>query len=159
MEGRMEGRFTGLEVRVDGIDVTLVEIKTSVQQLAQDTRNHFRDAAVETRNNFRDAAQETQNNFRDAAVENSNVHRAARDETRNLIHGLRSTIIITAISTFFAVVFGMAALNATILSNMLAAFESGKNTSAAQAEVKRQLEQSALLLQQMQQRFERGAPK
>jgi hypothetical protein len=73
-----------------------------------------------------------------------------RAETRSAIEGLKTTVIVTAISAVVAIVLGVAAFNATVLSNMVAAFEAGKNTSAAQAEVKRQTEQTAALLKKMQ---------
>ncbi|MBP1203958.1 anti-sigma-K factor RskA [Duganella sp. 1411] len=73
-----------------------------------------------------------------------------RAETRSAIEGLKTTVIVTAISAVLAIVLGVAAFNATVLSNMVAAFEAGKNTSAAQAEVKRQTDQTAALLKKMQ---------
>ena len=73
-----------------------------------------------------------------------------RAETRSAIEGLKTTVIVTAFSAVVAIVLGVAAFNATVLSNMVAAFEAGKNTSAAQAEVKRQTDQTAALLKKMQ---------
>lgn len=67
--------------------------------------------------------------------------------TKNEIGGLRTTIVVTAIGA----VIGIAAFNATVLSNMLASFESGRNVSAAQAQVQRQAEQTATLLRQIEQ--------
>ena len=75
----------------------------------------------------------------------------ASGETQASLKSLKSTIIITAVSTVLAIVLGVAAFNATVLSNMVASFESGKNTAAAQAEVKRQSEETAALLKQIQQ--------
>ena len=72
---------------------------------------------------------------------------AATNETRQDIKNLKMSMVVTGI----AVVLGIAALNATVLSNMLAAFESGKNTASAQAEVKQQAEQTAALIKKMQQ--------
>lgn len=66
---------------------------------------------------------------------------------QNAIGGLRTTIIVTAIGA----VIGVAAFNATVLNNMLASFESGRNVSAAQAQVQRQAEETAALLRQIQQ--------
>lgn len=74
-----------------------------------------------------------------------------RAETRSAIEGLKTTVIVTAISAVLAIVLGVAAFNATVLSNMVAAVEAGKNTSAAQSEVKRQTEQTAALLKKMQE--------
>ena len=74
-------------------------------------------------------------------------------ELRAAISGLKSTTIITGISAVLAIVIGVASFNATMLSSMVTAFESGKNTSAAQAEVKRQTEETAALLKQIQQQI------
>lgn len=57
----------------------------------------------------------------------------AANETRNEIKSLKCTMVATAIAT----VLGISAFNATVLSNMIASFEAGKNTAAAQAEVKK----------------------
>lgn len=75
-------------------------------------------------------------------------------EIRSAMTGLKTTIIVTAISAVLAIVFGVAAFNATVLSNMVASFESGKNTSAAQAEVKRQTEETAALLRRMREELD-----
>lgn len=66
---------------------------------------------------------------------------------KNSIGGLRTTIVVTAIGA----VIGVAAFNATVLNNMLASFESGRNVSAAQAQIQRQAEETAALLRQIQQ--------
>jgi high-affinity nickel permease len=62
-------------------------------------------------------------------------------------------MVVTAITSVLAIVLGIAAINATLLSNMVASFESGRNLSAAQAEVKRQAEETATLLRQLQDRM------
>jgi len=72
-------------------------------------------------------------------------------DTQNDIKGLKSTIIITAISAALAIVFGVAAFNATVLSNMLESFESGKNTAAAQAEIRKQSEETRTMIKKMQE--------
>lgn len=77
-----------------------------------------------------------------------------RSEIRSLVAGLKTTIIVTAVSAVLAIVLGVAAFNATVLSNMVASFESGKNISAAQAEVKRQTEETAALLRRMREEFD-----
>lgn len=66
---------------------------------------------------------------------------------QNAIGGLRTTIVVTAIGA----VIGVAAFNATVLNNMLASFESGRNVSAAQAQIQRQAEETATLLRQIEQ--------
>lgn len=45
----------------------------------------------------------------------------------------RTTMVITAVSAVITIVVGIAAFNATVLSNMVASFESGKNTANALA--------------------------
>ena len=70
---------------------------------------------------------------------------ASANETRGDIKNLKWTIIAAAIAT----VLGIAAFNATVLPNMVASFESGKNTAAAQAEVKKQTEETAALLRKV----------
>lgn len=80
---------------------------------------------------------------------------AAAGETRSDIKNLKWTMVATAIAT----VLGIAAFNATVLSNMVASFESGKNTAAAQAEVKKQTEETAALLKRIQEDLDaRRAP-
>ncbi|NRR31834.1 hypothetical protein HSX11_16780 [Oxalobacteraceae bacterium] len=59
-------------------------------------------------------------------------------EIKTSISNLKITVIVTGISVVLATVFGVAVFNATVLSNKFASFESGKNTSAAQAEFRRQ---------------------
>lgn len=71
-------------------------------------------------------------------------------ETGNYVKNLKSTVITTGIATGLATALGIAAFNATVLSNMVASFESGKHTAAAQAEVKRQSEETAALLREIQ---------
>ena len=77
-------------------------------------------------------------------------------DTKGAIGNLKSTMILTAVSTVVAIVLGVAAFNATVLSNMVASFESGKGTASAQAEVKKQAEDTAALLKQVQQDLEQG---
>ena len=81
------------------------------------------------------------------------IEESQRD-TQASVGSLKTTIITTAIATVLAIVLGVAAFNATVLSNMLASFESGKNTAASQAEVKKQAEETAALLKQVQQQLE-----
>jgi hypothetical protein len=77
----------------------------------------------------------------------------ALKETHASISSLKTTMVVTAITSVLAIVLGIAAINATLLSNMVASFESGRNLSAAQAEVKRQAEETATLLRQLQDRM------
>lgn len=91
---------------------------------------------------------ETRMDGRVASIERSVANAiSAVSETRGDIKNLKWTMVATAIAT----VLGIAAFNATVLSNMVASFESGKNTAAAQAEVKKQSEETAALIKKMQE--------
>lgn len=81
------------------------------------------------------------------------IEESQRD-TQASLGSLKTTIITTAVATVIAIVLGVAAFNATVLSNMVASFESGKNTAASQAEVKKQVEETAALLKQVQQQLD-----
>ena len=66
--------------------------------------------------------------------------RADLHNTNSAIGSLKSTVITTAIAAVLAIVFGIAAFNATLLSNMVASFESGRNTATAVGEATKRLE-------------------
>ena len=53
------------------------------------------------------------------------------DRLEGAIGNLKTTTIVTAVSAVLAIVLGVAAFNATVLSNMVASFESGKSTVQA----------------------------
>lgn len=78
-------------------------------------------------------------------------------EMRASIASLRTIIVVTGISSVLATTFGIAALNASMQSNMLEALKGGKEMATTQAEVNRQLKETALLLKQLQD--ERKLPK
>ena len=56
------------------------------------------------------------------------------DATHTYLRNLKTTMFATALAS----VLGIAALNATVMSNMLAAFQAGKDNAAVQSEFKRQ---------------------
>ena len=72
------------------------------------------------------------------------VESNARIETG--MTSLKNTVIVTGITAALAIVFGVAAFNATLLGNMTASFESGKNTAEAIAKSseERQLQRRAV---------------
>lgn len=89
---------------------------------------------------------ETRMDGRVASIESSvRAAIAESQETRRDIKSLKWTIIFTAVAT----VVGLWGVNAAIFSNMVASFESGKSTATAQAEVKKQTEETAALIKQM----------
>ena len=73
------------------------------------------------------------------------------------ISNLKATMFLTAATTAATIVLGVAAFNATVLTNMVASYESGRNSTAAQAEVKRQTEETARLLRELESRMSRDA--
>ena len=70
-------------------------------------------------------------------------------DTQASIKSLKETVIITAISSVLAIVLGVAAFNATVLSNMVASFESGRHISATEAQVMQQIKDVQALLDQV----------
>ena len=56
-----------------------------------------------------------------------------RQESKADNKSTRTTMIVTAIASALTIVIGIGAFNATVLSNMVASFESGKNTASSQA--------------------------
>ena len=62
------------------------------------------------------------------------------DRLEAAIGNLKTTTVVTAIASVLTIVFGVAAFNSTVLSNMVASFESGKNTAAAISESTKRLE-------------------
>lgn len=75
------------------------------------------------------------------------------------LKSLRTTIITTGIGSVLAIVFGVAAFNATVLSNMLASFESGKNTATALTQATEQMKQTQDQLKAIQERLDKQATK
>lgn len=78
-------------------------------------------------------------------------------ERRQDMKSLRTTIIGTAIGAVLTIVIGVAAFNATVLSNMVASFESGKNTASAIAEATNQMKQTQEQLKIIQDKLGKQA--
>lgn len=64
---------------------------------------------------------------------------------------VKSTMITAAVGAVLAIVLGVAAFNATVLSNMVASFESGKSTAAAIAQASEQMKQTQEQLKAIQE--------
>lgn len=79
------------------------------------------------------------------------------DTMANAMASLKTTVIITGITSVIAIVLGMAGFNAALLSNMTATFESGKNTAEMQHETRCQVQETAALLKKMQDRYDKQA--
>lgn len=77
-----------------------------------------------------------------------------KDDFRSLASEFKSSkfqIILAMIGTGVAVVFGISQLNGTILSNMVASFESGKTTATAITQATEQIKQTQQQLQEVQE--------
>lgn len=77
---------------------------------------------------------------------------------RGDMKGFRLHIVSTVVVTGIAVVLGIAAFNATVLSNMVASFESGKNTAQAVSDATKRLEALQDRIEAQQKRESTSAP-
>lgn len=75
----------------------------------------------------------------------------ANRDTRAAIGSLKTTTVITAISAVIAIVFGVAAFNATLLGNMTSAQGAGQDVGAALERSRAQMEATQQLLEQIRQ--------
>lgn len=82
---------------------------------------------------------------------------ARMDRLESRFDGLRTTIIITGVSSSIAIILGVGAINATVFNNMLAAFEGGKEVAQTQADIKRQTAELDQRLAQTQADMKRQA--
>lgn len=86
-----------------------------------------------------------------AAIEHSIATLVSSNkDTQDAIRNLKSTMLWTAGTSVIAIVLGVATFNASLLANMVASFESGRSTTAAQAEVRRQMDETARILRGLQ---------
>jgi septal ring factor EnvC (AmiA/AmiB activator) len=75
----------------------------------------------------------------------------------NLEHAMiamKKTVALTGISATLSTVFGVAAFNAALLSNMQSAFESGRLVSASQSEVRRQIRETDVALDKLRAKLD-----
>ena len=77
--------------------------------------------------------------------------------SRGDMKSLKNTVITTGIGAVITIVLGVAAFNATLLSNMLASFESGKSTATAVVQATEQMKQTQEKLQVIQEQLDRTA--
>lgn len=75
---------------------------------------------------------------------------ASVDLLKNNISNLKSTVVITGISSVLAIFLGVGAFNATVLSNMVASFDSGRSVSNELNLVSNQVARTAELLEKIQ---------
>ena len=105
---------------------------------------------IETRMDARISSIETKiDHFIEKVDERSNRLEASMAEVRSDSKSLRWWLAGTAVAT----ILGVYGANVSMVQTMLASFESGKNISTAQAEIKRQSEETSALLKQLQQTY------
>lgn len=88
---------------------------------------------------------------RDRVDMSSEIHNLAAD-----FKSYKFQIIGAMIGTGVAVVLGIAAFNATVLSNMVASFEAGKNTASSIVQATEQLKQTQEQLKTIQETLEKN---
>lgn len=74
--------------------------------------------------------------------------------TQESIKSLKTTIVVTGISSVLAIVLGVAAFNATVLSNMVASFESGKNTAQSLGQTQQELQKREQRLDSVEKKLD-----
>lgn len=104
------------------------------------------DAKLEANEARRDAMFATINGKLDLIVERLESQIKRIDKLEQAMISLKSTVIITGISSSIAIILGVAGFNATLLSNMTATFESGKETATMQYETRRMAQETNALL-------------
>jgi anti-sigma-K factor RskA len=138
IEARMDARIASLEATINALIRRVEEKFAEIDARFVQIDNRF--AQIDNR------FAQIDNRFAQMEGQIATI-KAELGGVKSSIGGLRTTIVVTAIGA----VIGVAAFNATVLNNMLASFESGRNVSAAQAQIQRQAEETAALLRQIQQ--------
>lgn len=126
------------------------------QDMSEITRAEF-DAKLETmevKMDSRVASIEAKISSMESKIDGFVVHMSDRmgrieqgfDDVKRDSKNLKYWLIGTAIAT----VIGLYAANISMVQTMVASFESGKNTSVAQADIRKQIEQTDALLKQVQ---------
>jgi hypothetical protein len=115
------------------------------------------DARFEASEARRDAMFAMINGKLDMLIERLDAQIKRIDKLEQAMTSLKTTVIITGITSSIAIVLGVAGFNATLLSNMTATFESGKETAAMQYETRRILLETDALVTRLQKRLDKQA--
>lgn len=70
------------------------------------------------------------------------------------LRNIKMTVILTGVSTAIAVIFGVAGFNASLLNNMLASFDSGKERGQWQSDMRKQAIETDLALARARKQLE-----
>lgn len=102
-------------------DITREEFNAKLETI--ETKMDARVEIVSTKIEGFMAAQLERDKRLEAALSQITANHA---ETKSSISSMKNTLIVTAVTGVIAIVLGIAAFNATLTSNMLAAFQAGK---------------------------------
>lgn len=84
---------------------------------------------------------------------NQSIERRMDNIERAMI-AMKKTVVITGITATLSTVFGVAAFNSALLSNMQASYDSGRSFTVAQVEVRQQIEETEAMLKQTDAKLE-----
>lgn len=137
LDARQSGRLDAIEAKLDALRDQVASFWRAVVERFDQLE--ARTAQLEART--------AQLEARTAQLENQTLRletrlagvEASLGEVRQYLRGLKITIIVTCLS----VVFGIAAINVSSMSNLLAAFATGKETALAQASLRQQMQEIA----------------
>ncbi len=121
LEARMDGRMEAINTKIDATnakaDATHARMDNFLIVQAERDRRFYEGQEL------RDKTQEMRDKRLDAI---STQMGDLAVEMRTGFSSLRTTILVTAVTATIAIVLGVASFNATLTSNMLAAFQLGK---------------------------------
>jgi hypothetical protein len=139
VDTKLEALSTKIGASIDSIRGRLESLSHRVEERekALEAKLDRRDEAMEAKLDRRDEAMEAKLDLRDRVMDARFTHLESRvdeiavemKDVKRTVSNQRYWIVGTAVGA----VLGVGAFNATVLSNMIAAFESGKSISAAQA--------------------------
>ncbi|OEZ91504.1 hypothetical protein DUPY_51160 [Duganella phyllosphaerae] len=135
-----DAKLETIEVKMDGRVASIQASVDNYLKLQTESAKRLEDRLIRMESDVSDGRKET---------------KAEGDKASADMKSLKTAIIVTAVSTVAAILFGVLSFNTMLTSNMLASFESGKNTASAQEEVKKQAEDTAALLKQMREELDR----
>jgi len=125
IEARMDARIESTHSKIDATNAKL----DATAEAIHDRVDHFLAAQAE-----RDQRYFEGQAIRDRQLEAlTGEVRDMAVEMRTGFSSLRTTILVTAVTATLAIVFGVASFNASLTSNMLAAFQMGKSLQPAPA--------------------------
>jgi hypothetical protein len=130
IDERLDSHFRLLDERLKAQSDLLLQWRQGQEKIADERDARQRDASTQLRKEFSVSVSDIKQTVASAQAE-------AKTEAKSL----RTTLLTTAIGSIIAIVGGIAAFNATVLSNMVASFESGKNTAASLTQATDQLKQ------------------